>query len=122
MRTRLVSTKSSLVAPPRSGTEEYWEQDQLLEEILTIAKENGYKIRIFKKAPLGPGSQSISTVNKSTSGLAEILVWIELATAVFMIASKWSYMAALTTRRVRVAKSVSDGVHVTYVDFSYLRA
>ncbi|XP_070384614.1 MAP7 domain-containing protein 1-like [Dermacentor albipictus] len=51
----------------RSGTEEeYSEQDQLLEEILTIAKENGYKIRIFKKAPLGSGSRNTSTVGRSS--------------------------------------------------------
>ncbi|XP_070385898.1 chromatin assembly factor 1 subunit A-like [Dermacentor albipictus] len=55
----------------RSGTEEeYSEQDQLLEEILTIAKENGYKIRIFKKAPLGSGSRNTSTVGRSSAAHA----------------------------------------------------
>ncbi|KAH6923675.1 hypothetical protein HPB50_005137 [Hyalomma asiaticum] len=114
----LVALLSESVNPravERSGNEEeYSEQDQLLEEILTVAKENGYKLRILKKAPLGPDSRSTSTVNKSTSlAWLKYSSWIGLATAVFMIPSRWSYVVALTARHVRVAKSASDGVHVS---------
>lgn len=43
--------------------------------------------------------------------------WIELATAVFIFPDRWSYVVPLGARRVRVAKSVLDCVHVRYADF-----